>query len=524
MSFPTPDLESLRRSWSRLVYDLSERAFAAIPMDRKLVEIDLDAWLSEAGHALGPQFAPKGMSTIDVPKAGGTTRPGSLLTMEDRLAYTYYLGACFPRIREAVHWARNVVDYSYPLASGDEATKWVKNAFEGWRAFRERSLELLSEGYTFVVFSDISGFYENIDLSILSSDLRSVGVTDAIIRPLSTCLNRWAEPRRRGIPQGATPSDILAKLYLNNIDLALRDRGMTHLRYVDDYRLFCSSRVEAKRALVLLSELLRNRGLNVQSAKSQIVSAEQARLVIDGVQPMIQGFARRLSRRKTVIAQDIEYLGEGLAAFPPKSHKPSDAETLRVAFDDFFGPGSSKDFNRTLFHFLLERLGQSRDRHGLDSTLRFLISNPEETSAILKYVGLVAGPGPVDAIADDLLDPEKQAYEYQAWQYLSWRLAFQDVVPNEVLHFVRRIAFGGNMSGPVWTSAVDLLGSCGEPQDFEQIEAAYAKCPEALARAHLICAMRRQEKGRRNNFYARCASDGSMEGRAVAWVKQSGIH
>ena len=80
-------------------------------------------------------------------------------------------------------------------------------------------------------------------------------------------LNRWAQPRAKGIPQGFSASDILAKIYLNPIDRALRNGGFTHLRYVDDIRIFCKSRLEAKRGLLLLNDLMRKRGLNLQSAK-----------------------------------------------------------------------------------------------------------------------------------------------------------------------------------------------------------------------------------------------------------------
>ena len=71
---------------------------------------------------------------------------------------------------------------------------------------------------------------------------------------LSACLNRWAEPRGKGIPQGRrSASDILAKLYLDSIDHNLRNEGFSHLRYVDDIRIFCGDIREAKRAVLKLS-------------------------------------------------------------------------------------------------------------------------------------------------------------------------------------------------------------------------------------------------------------------------------
>jgi hypothetical protein len=96
--------------------------------------------------------------------------------------------------------------------------------------------------------ADISSFYENIDISLLVSDLRDTGAPPAAIDQLSVCLNRWSQVPGRGIPQGQSSSDILGKLYLNNIDQVLKSMGYSHLRYVDDIRVFCGSEVEAKKS------------------------------------------------------------------------------------------------------------------------------------------------------------------------------------------------------------------------------------------------------------------------------------
>ena len=80
-----------------------------------------------------------------------------------------------------------------------------------------------------------------------------MGVDRHVVALLSTCLNRWSSGNGRGIPQGISASDILGKVYLNSIDLALRELGFVHLRYVDDIRIFCQNEVEAKIALLKLA-------------------------------------------------------------------------------------------------------------------------------------------------------------------------------------------------------------------------------------------------------------------------------
>jgi hypothetical protein len=57
---------------------------------------------------------------------------------------------------------------------------------------------------------------------------------------------------------------------------------------VDDIRIFCKTNLEAKRSLLKLNELVRRRGLNLQTAKTKILRADEAEHEIDGISPLIQ--------------------------------------------------------------------------------------------------------------------------------------------------------------------------------------------------------------------------------------------
>ena len=109
-------------------------------------------------------------------------------------------------------------------------------------------------------------------------------------------LNRWAVPCGKGIPQGYSSSDILAKIYLDPVDRGMVNAGFKHLRYVDDIRVFCRTSLEAKQALLKLNDLVRRRGLNLQSAKTRIIKASDARIEIDGVSPLIQTISQQIAK------------------------------------------------------------------------------------------------------------------------------------------------------------------------------------------------------------------------------------
>src|SRR5262249_40954582 len=170
---------------------------------------------------------------------------------------------------------------------------WFTNAFNSWSAFRKASIERIDKGANYVVLTDITGFYENIDLAMLFSDLRTLGCDADVIQLLQICLNRWCAVPNRGVPQGLSPSDVLAKVYLNSVDQAFVDMEVDYIRYVDDIRMFCLEVPACKKALMFLSQALRRRGLNLQSAKTEIVSAAQARNIIEGVAPVIAEVQQR---------------------------------------------------------------------------------------------------------------------------------------------------------------------------------------------------------------------------------------
>jgi hypothetical protein len=234
----------------------------------------------------------------------------------------------------------------------------VRSGFPISKQWREKSVKKLTKDTRFVLFADISGFYENVDLPRLSSDLRAAGMDDEPLRVLTEILRRWSHPRDKGIPQGYSAPDILAKLYLNRVDRGLKTAGFKHLRYVDDIRIFCKTSLEAKRALLKLNQLLRNSGLNLQTAKTQILDAEQARHKIDGVTPTIDVIKEQLAeelRDIWSVADASGTLADIDSIVSPDSDSPT-LEVLERAFHDYFSSGSDRPFDKTLFHYLLTRL------------------------------------------------------------------------------------------------------------------------------------------------------------------------
>src|ERR1700746_3635914 len=388
MSEQLARLLDLETAWGLFKTDINDRVFVRHPYAVSVIELDLDRWLGDLLSTIrNDRYSPKSMYICDVPKGKGLIRPGSNLAFSDRVVFAACVGACFSAIHSRLLWSQGFVDFSYRLAVNPANPDWLRDRFTGWEEFQDKSSSAIDSRISYVVIADISSSYENIDLSFLMSDMRDAGAPEPAVEQIVVCLNRWAQAPGRGIPQGQSPSDILAKLYLDNIDRVLRDMGYFHLRYVDDIRIFCRSDSEAKKVLVDLSRLLRKRGLSLQAAKSEIYAADVAKQQIDEVTAAVRNV------KQTFIRDVASRTGQGdpymsiHEADEILDENPDEAplEVVREAYRVYVieNPGA---LNATLFRFLLNRLGKQRDSFAAEHCVTLLEPYPEQTSTVLRYL------------------------------------------------------------------------------------------------------------------------------------------
>lgn len=73
-----------------------------------------------------------------------------------------------------------------------------------------------------------------------------------------------------GTPQGGVASPLLANIFLHAMDEALGARGISWVRYADDFLLLCETREEAEAALDAVKGILAGLGLTLSPEKTQI--------------------------------------------------------------------------------------------------------------------------------------------------------------------------------------------------------------------------------------------------------------
>lgn len=518
---PHLDVEA---GWRRVKLDLSKRrGFVRHPFLRELIAWDEAGWIDALNRALiGGIYRPSPMEVCDVPKGGGALRPGSVLRLEDAVVYAACVDAAFERIYERIASARRTFDFAYRLRDPANRDGWFLDQFAGWKDFDRASIGRIQAGAQWVVVADIAGYFEHVDLSQLFSDLRAIGVNESVLQQLSTLLNNWTYVSGRGIPQGQSPSDILGKLYLTSVDENLASQGFDHIRYVDDIRVFCDDVAQARKAILSLSRLLRARGLSVQAAKLQILRSDKAQEKFEGVRAVVANLERAYAGDLNDLlgsdapSMSVTQAEEALAAADVDEYP---TEVLRKVWMAHFS-GEVTSFNGTLFRFLLGRLGRANDAVAVPRVLDFLVTHPDQTAFIIKYLGATGSLPVVEDRLAAFVTSAEAVYEFQLYEIIEGVLDAGFDAPGALGSIIGRIAF--DRSRPPYLKAVARchLGRFGSASDLELLQAEYSSETSDIAQAEIICALTRMERIRRNSFYQRVQNSGDLQRRAVQWATQ----
>jgi hypothetical protein len=517
-----PSPLDLALAWRRTKADLqANRVFVRMPCEIELVEENLDGWLNQLNQKIAAGYHPSSAPIADIPKGNGAVRPAAILSLEDRTVYAALVGALLPEIYSGLRWAQGTVDFSYQLSGNLSSVGWLRNRFLNWRRFRRvQTDKLAGERVSHVVISDLTGFYENIDLEILMSDLRALGCDVGKVQILQTCLRRWGVIPGRGIPQGYSASDILAKVYLHPVDRAMIDEGFDYIRYVDDIRLFCSSFTDCKKSLMFITQVLRGRGLNMQTSKTEMIRKADAAGKIEGITPVIEAAQERYKKEIAEIVGHIDPYAPISEIEVEVDPEEAPIEALLDVFKQYFTDEGAQ-FSGTLFHFLLHRLAAQSDQSAVEFCLRQLPIRPQETQPVLDYFDSVGARDRVYPTLAEFLRSDDCIYDYQTYQIFHW-LGSGSVAPTpELTSIARQLTF--DPARPSYLRAVcrRVLQEYGSIADVERLERSFAGALDDLEAAQILVSLKRMEAGRRNAFYGRVTGGGVLCSRAARLVRQA---
>ena len=523
MMIPTEGSQELNDAFRHVRDDLRERAFYRHPSDLEIVTSHRFEWLAGLQAQLDREtYVPRPVLRLSVPKADWHVRPAAVLTLEDHAVYNYLALSARTQIAPQLSWSeRKGIRFSNHIEL--RRKRWFRRSFVGWKAFDKSSLRR-TDKKTHVLVTDIAGYYENIDIGRLVQDLRAVGVEPAVAKLLSSCLNKWAGRRGKGIPQGYSASDLFAEFYLNTVDLALDTEGFDHTRYLDDFRVFAESKQTAIRALHRLLELVREQGLILQTAKSQILEAKQAHERFSAVDRMLSAVSQRIgSELEGLIGADPYVTPQALRAYirsDPSDPAPPVVETAWQEFES----GVFGAFNKSVFHYLLSRLSELKSRVAVPFVLRQLSERPEETVYCLDYLA-----AQLDAVRTEELDQVAAAltdsgnvYEYQRYLVLRW-FSEGHVENTRVLGFCRRLLSNPAAPPLLLAHASVYLGEFSNGlHDYQRLESALHADADPVRRGAYLCALRSAPRELRNRIFGRTAGESPYLDWAIEFAKQDG--
>jgi len=211
-----------------------------------------------------------------IPKPRYLLRRGSYIELDDAVKYLALVLSIAELIETKRISAKRAIVHSYRyVKSGNHLFSKRYN----FSSFRKRSATLSRKSkFKFRVITDISGFYERLNLHRLESQLLSIGAEPQTVSKINDLLFTWSGRNSYGIPVGGNASRILAEASLIDLDNDLCEEGIPYLRFVDDFRLFAADINQANYFLQRLQGRLADDGLSLNPEKTHIVPASAAEI------------------------------------------------------------------------------------------------------------------------------------------------------------------------------------------------------------------------------------------------------
>lgn len=207
---------------------------------------------------------------------------------------------------------------SLPVESCGEETNKAEQISQWWREFEQKSIEL-SIDYEYIIETDITDCYCSIYTHTIAWAIHTKTTAkvkwknrELIGNIIDSHIMDMSQGQTNGIPQGSVLMDFIAEMVLGYADLELNDKlndnGIEDyriLRYRDDYRIFVNNPQVGNEIIKLLTEIMIDLGLKLNSSKTQVNnSVIQASIKDDKLNWMFRKQVDRSIQKHLLIIHD----------------------------------------------------------------------------------------------------------------------------------------------------------------------------------------------------------------------------